>query len=255
MKLKDKVAVITGAGNGQGKAAALLFASEGAAIVAADIDEAAGRATVQEITAGKGRAAAIKTDVSQESEVAVMIALAVERFGQIDILYNNAGTHGDLTAQMFDMANFDQVLSVNLRGAVLGMKYALPHMLKRGRGAIINTSSIAATFAIPGPPAYAITKAGLIALTRTTGMVYASQGIRINCIVPGPIETDFWRRTVGPEVGGGAGVMRPVSPLGRPGTPQEVAKLALFLASDDSSFAVARAFLIDGGYTTGEPVA
>lgn len=253
MKLKDKVAVITGAGNGQGKAAALLFAAEGAAIVAADIDEAAARGTAQEITAGEGRAVACKADVAQETEVAAMIALAIERFGQVDILYNNAGTHGELTAGMFDMGNYDRVLGVNLRGAVLGMKYALPHMVERGRGSIINTSSIAGTMAIPGPPAYAITKAGLIALTRTTGMVYASQGIRINCIVPGPIETDFWRRTVGPEVGGGAGIMRPVSPLGRPGQPEEVAKLALFLASDDSSFAVARAFVIDGGYTAGQP--
>jgi NAD(P)-dependent dehydrogenase (short-subunit alcohol dehydrogenase family) len=253
MKLRDRVAVITGAGAGQGRAAAMLFADEGAAIVAVDIDEAAARQTAGEITAREGRAAALRADVAHEPDVAAMIALAIERFGQIDILYNNAGIDGEAGGDPFDMANYDRVVNVNLRGPVMGMKYALPHMLKRGRGVIINTSSIAATLAIAGAPGYAISKAGIIALTRTAGLLYGAQGIRVNCIVPGPIDTAMWRKTLGPEAGGGAGIMRASSPMGRPGKPEEVARLALFLASDDSSFAVGRPFLIDGAYSTGEP--
>jgi NAD(P)-dependent dehydrogenase (short-subunit alcohol dehydrogenase family) len=251
MKLANKVALITGAGSGQGRAASLLFAGEGAAIAAVDIDGESAIATANEIEARGGRAFGMRADVSKEADAERMVAAAIERFGQLDILYNNAGIEGDVSADLFDLDNYDRVMGVNLRGAVLGMKYAIPHMVKRGSGAVINTSSIAAIMGFPGGMPYAASKAGIVALTRVAGMVYAPHNIRINCILPGPIDTPMWRRTIG--AGGEARpAMDPVSPLGgRAGTPEEIAKMALFLASDDASFAVARPFVIDGAWTTG----
>jgi NAD(P)-dependent dehydrogenase (short-subunit alcohol dehydrogenase family) len=179
-----------------------------------------------------------------------MVAATIERFGQIDVLYNNAGIEGDIKADPLSVENFDHVLAVNLRGAFLAMHYTLPHMVKRRTGAVINVSSIAAITAIPGGPGYAVSKAGLIALTRVTGVMYAPHNIRINCIVPGPIDTPFYQRTTG-AAATSSGQMFVASPLGRPGLPEEIAKVALFLVSDDASFAVARPFVIDGGWTTG----
>ncbi len=250
MKLADKVALITGAGSGQGKAVALLFASEGAAVAAVDIDEAAANATARQIAQGEGRALAIRADVSNDRDCAAMVAAAVERFGQIDVLYNNAGIEGDVQADPLNVENFDRVLAVNLRGAFLAMHHTLPHMVRRRSGVVINISSIAAITAIPGGPGYAVSKAGLIALTRVTGVMYAPHNIRINCIVPGPVDTPFYQRTTG-AAATASGQMSVASPLGRPGLPEEIAKMALFLASDDASFAVGRPFVIDGGWTTG----
>ncbi len=232
MKLANKVALITGAGSGQGRAASLLFAGEGAAIAAVDVDGESAIATANEIEARGGRAFGVRADVSKEADAERMVAATIERFGQLDILYNNAGIEGDVSADLFDLDNYDRVMGVNLRGAVLG-------------------SSIAAIMGFPGGMPYAASKAGIVALTRVAGMVYAPHNIRINCILPGPIDTPMWRRTIG--AGGEARpAMKPVSPLGgRAGTPEEIAKVALFLASDDASFAVARPFVIDGAWTTG----
>ncbi len=250
MKLANKVALITGAGSGQGKAVALLFASEGAAIAAVDIDEAAADQTAQEIARHEGRCVGLRADVSRQGDCEAMVAATIERFGQIDVLYNNAGIEGDIKADPLSVENFDHVLAVNLRGAFLAMHYTLPHMVKRRTGVVINVSSIAAITAIPGGPGYAVSKAGLIALTRTTGVMYAPHNIRINCIVPGPVDTPFYQRTTG-AAATASGQMFVASPLGRPARPEEIARVALFLASDDSSFAVARPFVIDGGWTTG----
>jgi len=251
MKLANKVALITGAGSGQGRAASLLFSGEGAAIAAVDIDAESAIATAAEIQRRGGRAFGMRADVSKEADAERMVATTIERFGQIDVLYNNAGIEGDVSADFFDLENFDRVMGVNLRGAVLAMKYAIPHMIKRGSGAVINTSSIAAIMGFPGGLPYAASKAGIVAITRVAGMVYAPHGIRINCILPGPIDTPMWRRTIG-SGGEVRPAMNPVSPLGgRAGTPEEIAKVALFLASDDASFAVARPFVIDGAWTTG----
>jgi NAD(P)-dependent dehydrogenase (short-subunit alcohol dehydrogenase family) len=183
MKLANKVAVITGAGSGQGKAAALLFASEGAAIAAVDIDEAAAQRTAREIAEHGGRSFGLRADVSQQQDSAAMVAQTIERFGQIDVLYNNAGIEGDVKADPLSVENFDHVLAVNLRGAFLAMHHTLPHMVKRRSGAVINISSIAAITAIPGGPGYAVSKAGLVALTRVTGVMYAPYNIRINLYI------------------------------------------------------------------------
>jgi len=250
MKPANKVALITGAGSGQGKAVAMLFANEGAAIAAVDIDEGAARQTAAEIAGLEGRSIALRADVSQDQDCAAMVAATLERFGQIDVLYNNAGIEGDIKADALSVENFDHVLAVNLRGAFLAMHYTIPHMVKRRSGVVINVSSIAAITAIPGPPGYAVSKAGLIALTRTTGVMYARDNIRINCILPGPVDTPFYQRTTG-AAATASGQMFVASPLGRPARPEEIAKVALFLASDDATFAAARPFMIDGGWTTG----
>jgi NAD(P)-dependent dehydrogenase (short-subunit alcohol dehydrogenase family) len=254
MKLANKVAVITGAGSGMGKAAAILFAAEGAAVAAVDINKAAADETANEITAKGGRAIGIGADVSKSAQVQAMFEQAVANFGRLDIAYNNAGIIEDseLVHEIGD-EEFEQVLAVNLRGVFFGIKYAIPHMLKIGSGAIINTASVAGLKAFTGKAAYTASKAGVVALTQVAGMQYGRQNIRVNCICPGIIYTgmsrSMHRRQYGKELD--PGIKGRISALARIGMPEDIAKVALFLASDDAAFVTAAPFIVDGGFITG----
>jgi NAD(P)-dependent dehydrogenase (short-subunit alcohol dehydrogenase family) len=249
MKLKGKVALITGAGSGMGKATALLFASEGAKVAAADISEAAVESAVREIRQAGGEAIAIGADVAKSEDVQRMVAATVERLGAPNVLYNNAGIEGEsnFMAEMSEAA-FDKVIAINLRGVFLGMKYVLPHMVKLGAGSIINQASIAGMIAIRGGAAYSASKAGVIALTRVAALEYGRYNIRVNCICPGAIETPMAERIRHGEPPR-PGALKRVSVFGRMGLPEEIAKMALFLASDDSSFATGAPFVVDAGWT------
>lgn len=241
-RLKDKVAVVTGAGCGMGAAMAELFCTQGAIVIAADVS---GRQ--KEVARQIGNSChAIHADVSSAADVKAMCDLAISRFGRLDILCNNAGIQGAIapTAEQSEEA-FDHVIAVNLRGVFLGMKYAIPHMLNRGKGSIVNTSSMAALVAFPMLPGYTAAKGGVSALTRVTAAEYAAKGIRVNAILPGAIDTgmtqalpkEFLRSAVDATL------------MGRIGKPSEIADLALFLASDESSFITGALIPIDGGYT------
>ncbi len=247
-KLDGKVAIITGAGSGIGKATAMLFAQEGAKVVVADIVDKQGKEVADTIKKNGGEALFVHTDVSRKEDVKNLIKEAVSRYGELNIMYNNAGIEGE----MKDTANyseeiFDKIISVNLKGVWLGIKYAIPEMLKTGGGSIISTASIAGLIGFPGLIAYCASKGGVIQLTKTAALEYAKQNIRVNCIAPGVISTPMVDRLVqsvpGMEKGLAAG-----EPVGRTGKPEEIAKAALYLASEDSSFVTGTTLVVDGGW-------
>ena len=248
MKLANKIALITGAGSGMGRAASLLFAKEGARVACADIDEKGANETARMIEADGGKAFAVKSDVSKSADAEAMVAATLEKFGAPNVVYNNAGIEGvsDFLALMKE-EDFDRVIAINLRGVFLGMKYSLPHMVKNGGGSIINTASIAGLVGLKSAAAYCAAKAGVIALTRVAALEYGRYNIRVNAICPGAIDTPMVRRVGGGEAPGPA--MQRISSLNRVGQPEEIAKMALFLASDDSSFATGAPFIVDGGWT------
>jgi NAD(P)-dependent dehydrogenase (short-subunit alcohol dehydrogenase family) len=245
-RLKDKVALITGGGSGIGRATSLLFAREGAKVVVADYATEGGEETVRLITAAGGTAMFVQADVSRSADVQRMIATTVQAYGRIDILFNNAGIEGPSAKIVnYPEEEWERVLAIDLTAVYLGMKYAIPEMLKQGGGVIISTASVAGMVGFPGSGAYGAAKAGVIQLTRTVALEYASKNIRVNCICPGVIRTPMAQRVMGdrPE----EAVVR-MEPIGRLGTPEDIAHAALFLASDESSFATGAPFIIDGGY-------
>ena len=249
MKLANKVALITGAGSGMGKSAALIFAQEGAKVAAVDINEAQVKETAGEIAKNGGEAIALRADVSNSEDVKRVVDETVAKFGGLNIVYNNAGIEGDsnFLSNMTE-EQFDRVIAINLRGVFLGMKYALPHLVKAGGGSIINQASIAGLIAVRGGAAYAAAKAGVIALTRVGALEYGRYNIRVNAICPGAIETPMAQRIRQGQPPNPKAIQR-ISVLGRMAEPEEIAKVALFLASDDSSFATGAPFIIDGGWT------
>ncbi len=249
MKLKGKVAVITGAGSGIGRAAALLFAEEGAKVVVADYSVAGGQETVKQIKAKGGEATFVATDVSKAADVQKMIKTAIDKYGRLDILYNNAGIEGPLgPTENVSEADWDRVLSVNLKGVFLGSKHAIPQMLKQGGGVIINTASIAGLVGVANMPAYCASKGGIVLLTKTMALEYARKNIRVNCICPGAVKTPMLDRFTGsqPEA---EKFLRESQPVGRWGEPEEIAQAALYLASEQSSFVTGTTLIVDGGLT------
>ncbi len=249
MKLKNKIVIITGAASGIGRAIAELFAIEGAMIVVADLNETGGRETVEMVRERGGYALYIKTDVSKAREVENMVKQAVEKYGRIDILVNNAGTEGKsaFTAD-YPEEDWDRVLAVNLKSVFLCSKYVIPEMFKNCQGVIVNVSSIAGMVAFAKGPAYSASKAGIIALTRATAIEYAPNNIRVNCICPGVIRTPMLERSTKGSLDAEMKLVRE-EPMGRIGKPEEIAKAALYLASDDSSYVTGSALVVDGGWT------
>ncbi len=243
-RLEGKVAIVTGGGSGIGRATALLFAREGAKVVVADITGKE-KETADEIGPS---AVASHVDVSVSAAIRAMIESARNTFGKLDVLFNNAGIDG-LRAPTADCTeeNFDHVIAVNLRGVFLGMKYAIPLMLAGGGGSIVNTASIAGLVGFMGIPAYSASKGAVIQLTKTAALEYATQGIRVNAICPGVIWTPMVERFTGGTEEGKA-QMAALEPVGRMGTAEEVASLALYLASDESAFVTGTAIPIDGGF-------
>ncbi|QEC46365.1 SDR family oxidoreductase [Baekduia soli] len=256
MRLEGKVAAITGAGSGMGRAAALRFAQEGAVVVVVDIDGPAAQAVRDEVAAAGGRAMAVRADVAQASDVKGMVDAAESTFGGLDILYNNAGywryaidgyepgvTDGPSPLLTEDI--WETTINVSLKGTYLGARYGIPALRRRGGGSIINCSSVAAFRVGHGASdAYTAAKGGVVALTRSLAVEHGPEGIRVNCIVPGPIETPLVDR-IPPEAreAFGANV-----PLGRWGRPEDIANMALFLASSESAYCTGQMFVVDGGY-------
>lgn len=251
MRLKDRVAIITGAGSGLGRAAALLFAREGARVVAAASRAKDGEQTVRQIKEIGGDAVFVQVDVTRASDIENAVKMAIDTYGRLDIMFNNAGTPG--TAKLIaDITEeeWNRVISVNLTGVFLGTKYAIPEMLKGGGGVIINTSSVAAVSPRRYAGAYSAAKAGVIQLTRVTALEYARKNIRVNCILPGPIDTPFFTKVAGGDPEKMAAFKEKVRnevPIGRFATPEEISRVALFLASDDASYITGAAFAADGG--------
>jgi NAD(P)-dependent dehydrogenase (short-subunit alcohol dehydrogenase family) len=242
LKLKDKVALITGAGSGIGRAAALLFAKEGAKVVVADYYPKGGEETVRLIKEQGGEALFVGADVSKAYEAERMVKTAIEVYGRLDILYNNAGVMGPNSSLIeCSEEEWDRFLDINLKGTFLCSKYAIPEMVKSGGGSIINTGSEMGMVGCDGAPAYSASKAGVINLTRSMASEYTQSGIRVNCINPGTIEThphslEENRRLIAR-----------VCPSGRMGKPEEVAYVALFLASDEASFVSGANIEVGGG--------
>jgi NAD(P)-dependent dehydrogenase (short-subunit alcohol dehydrogenase family) len=241
-RLAGKVAVVTGAGSGIGAAIVDVFVREGAKVVAADVS---GEQDKLAQSLGPD-CLAVRADVSAGSDVRAMLARAVSDFGRLDIVCNNAGVDGAvMPIGEYPEEEFDRVWSVNGRGAFLGVRYAIPILLEMGGGSIVNTASIASTVAFPGMAAYCASKGAVAMLTKTAAAEYADQGIRVNAICPGPIRTGI-TDTLPAEL-----ISKVVNstPIGRYGTPTEAANLALFLASDESSYITGETIVVDGGYT------
>jgi len=247
-RLNGKVALITGAGGGIGRAAAKRFSAEGARVVVVDVNEHAGRGVEEGIGACGGSARFTRADVSQSADVRAMIAFAEEQFGALHILFNNAGIFPDADGSVVDTDEtvFDRVIAVNLRGVFLGCKYGIPALLRAGGGAIINTASFVAVMgSATSQSAYTASKGGVLALTREIAIEFARRGIRANALCPGPVNTPLLQALLADPA---ARARRFVHlPMGRLAEAEEVAAAALYLASDESSYVNGTAFLVDGG--------
>ena len=250
MRLKDKVALITGAGSGIGRQAALLFAREGAAVVVADIVEEGGRETVRLLEAEGGQGCYVRADVSRAADCEGMVQAAEQRFGKLDVLFNNAGiSHiddGDAVAT--DEEVWDLTMQINLKGVFLGCKFGIPALRRAGGGSIINTASFVALLGAATPQlAYTASKGGVLALTRELAVVHAREQIRINALCPGPLRTELLMKYLDTEEKRQRRLVH--IPMGRFGEAAEIAKAALFLASEESSYLTGTAFAVDGGIT------
>ena len=250
MRLQNKVALITGAGSGIGRETALLFAQEGAAIVAVDIVDEGGHETVGMVTGAGGQAIYVHADVSKAADCQAMVAVAEETFGKLDIMFNNAGImhSADDDAVSTDEAIWDLTMAINLKGVFLGCKYGIPALRRAGGGSIINTASFVALLGAATPQiAYTASKGGVLAMSRELAIVHARENIRVNALCPGPLHTELLMKFLNtPE----KKQRRLVHiPMGRFGQAKEMAQAALFLASDESSFVTGTEFTVDGGIT------
>src|SRR5437868_7199575 len=249
-RFAGKVAFVTGAANGIGRAAALAFAREGASVVVADVSEQGNQETVRLIEAQGGRALAVRCDVARAEDVKAALDKTVEVFGRLDFAFNNAGVEQKKLAPTaeLDEEEWDRIINIDLRGVFLCMKYEIPLILKQGGGAIVNTSSGAGIIGIKGSPAYTAAKHGVIGLTRAAALDYAAQNIRINVVCPGYIDTPMMDRFTGGTDEGRARVISE-EPIGRMGRPEEIANAVVWLCSDAAGFVVGSAMVIDGGQT------
>lgn len=249
-KLAGKVVLITGAGAGIGRAMALLFAQEGATIVAADLDGVTAAETIGQVREASGRdGLALTADVSDPASVQQMVDQAIAHFGRIDVLCNNAGIGSTKDVIDTEPDEWDQVFAVNVRGVFLGCKYTLPHMLVQGGGVIINSASVAGLVGFPKRAAYCASKGAVVMLTKQIAVEFAERGIRCNCICPGTLDSPWVDRVLAeaPDPVAERRVLEARHPVGRLGTPEEVAKAALYLASEDAAFISGTALVIDGG--------
>lgn len=244
--LANKVAIVTGGGSGIGRAIAVLYASEGASIVVSDIDEKGGNDTVSAIVASGGAAIFVKADTSKPDDSKQVVERAVAHFGGLHIAVNNAGIGGPLKPTgEYPIDGWDKVISINLSGVFYGMRYQIPAMLASGGGSIVNIASILGKVGTPGSPAYVAAKHGVIGLTEASALEYAQHNIRINAVGPGYIVTPLLTNALTPDV---MKSLESLHPMGRLGTSEEVAELALWLNSDKASFVTGSYYNVDGGY-------
>jgi len=254
-KLEGRVAIVTAGGAGIGAATVRRFAKEGAAVVIADLSGTRAKAVTDEVNSAGGRAAFIKMDASDPEAIQATIKLAIDSYGRLDVLFNNAGMAEVALIHDTTLESWNRVMAVTLTSTFLGIKYAVPIMRKQGGGAIVNTASISGTRGDYGMASYNAAKAGVTNLTRAAALENAKQKIRVNCVCPGGINTrvaevlggdraDEFRRTMGA-----------IHPIGRMGEPEEIANMVTFLASDEASFITGASFVVDGGVTahTGMP--
>jgi NAD(P)-dependent dehydrogenase (short-subunit alcohol dehydrogenase family) len=249
MRLQDKVSIITGAGSGMGRVAALRFAAEGSSVVVADNNKAAAEETAGLVRAAGGKAVPAAVDVSLEADAKAMVELAIRQFGRLDVLYNNAGIMPEADHSVVDtpVEAWDLVMAVNVRGVYLACKYAIPHMVERHSGSIINVSSFVAILGCSVPQdAYTASKGAVLALTRSLAVQFAPQGVRTNAILPGPVETPLLMDLLlKDEAARKLRLAR--NPTGRFGKPEEVVALAVYLASDESAWTNGASLVVDGG--------
>ena len=249
-RLAGKVAIVTGAGSGMGRAAVQLFAAEGAMVVAADINEASAVATVEAARAAGGEAIPCRVDVTRAAELEAMVALAIARYGGLHVLHNNAGIlpADDAGLLATGEATWERVQEVNVKGTWLGCGAAIPAMIRSGGGSIINVSSMVAFLgSATAQVAYTASKGAVLAMTREIAVEYARRGIRVNALCPGPIDTGLLSELLSDPQQRARRFVH--IPMGRIGRPEELARAALFLACDDSSFMTGTALIVDGGIT------
>jgi NAD(P)-dependent dehydrogenase (short-subunit alcohol dehydrogenase family) len=245
--VEGKVALVTGAGSGIGRATALAFAREGARVVVADVSVEGGEATVRAIEAAGGKATFRRADVTKEDEVQGLIAFSLETYGALHCAHNNAGIEGPrVQLAAYEEEGFDRVIAVNLKGVWLCMKYEILHMLGAGGGAIVNTSSAAGLIGSSNMPVYSASKHGVIGLTKSAAVGYAGRGIRINAVCPGLIATPMLDRMEAERPGASAAAERTI-PNRRLGTAEEVAESVVWLCSDRASLVTGHALAVDGG--------
>jgi 3-oxoacyl-[acyl-carrier protein] reductase len=251
-KLDGKAAVITGAASGMGRATAIRFAQEGAAVVVADLNGEGGEATVRDCRENGGRAVFHKTDVTAEDNVKAAVDHAVREFGRLDIMYNNAGVAGALgPIEQVRTQDWDRTVAILLRAVYLGMKYSIPEMRKAGGGSIISTSSVAGLRGVGFLAAYSAAKAAIVNLTQAVAIEVGHDRIRVNCICPGGVNTPLVHRGVAGGFEGAEERMARMQPIPRAGHPEDIAAMALFLASDDAEWITGTAMVVDGGMNTG----
>lgn len=250
MRLRDKVALITGAGSGIGRATALRFAQEGANIVVVDINDDAGAETVRQVRAAGGQAAYTRADVTDPTHAGAMIRFAETTFGKLDVLFNNAGiSHArDDDAINTELAVWDLTFDVNVKGVFLGCKYGIPALRRAGGGSIINTASFVALVGAATPQlAYTASKGAVLSMTRELAVIHAREGIRVNALCPGPLNTELLMKYLDTPAKKQRRLVH--IPMGRFGEATEIANAALYLASDEASFVTGTAFTVDGGIT------
>jgi NAD(P)-dependent dehydrogenase (short-subunit alcohol dehydrogenase family) len=252
MDLKGKVAIVTGAAKGIGKGCAIVLARAGASVAIADLDEAAGRALADELSSTGAAALALRCDVSSSGDVRALIEGVVAHFGGLDILVNNAGYHISKNIEVTSEEEWDYILRNNLKSVFLCSKYAIPHLRER-RGCIVNMSSMVGLVGQTNAGAYSASKGGIIAMTKGMALDFAKDGIRVNCICPGWVQTPLVEDWFGqqPDPDAARKYIYGVHPLGRIATPEEVGRAALFLASDAAAFVTGVALPVDGALTLG----
>lgn len=250
MRLENKVALITGAGSGIGRESSYLFATEGAAVVAVDVNHDAAGETARTIVGDGGKAIALKADVSKDDDCAAMVAAAESEFGRLDVLFNNAGImhSADDDAVSTDEQVWDITMEINAKGVFLGCKHGIPALRRACGGSIINTASFVAVLGAATPQvAYTASKGAVLAMTRELAVIHARENIRVNALCPGPLNTEMLMKFLDTDEKKQRRLVH--IPMGRFGEAKEMARAALWLASDESSFTTGSTFLVDGGIT------